>query len=318
MAQTKSVRKGWVTKELEIEGKTVLITGANTGIGFSTALNLAKRKAKVIIACRSLEKAESARQKIIEETGSHNVFIKHLNLASFDSIRKFSADINATEERLDILINNAGLLLSTYEETEDGFEMHFGVNHLGSFLLTNLLLELLKKSSPSRIVNVSSIGHKYATIDWEDPNGKNNFSPEAYGRSKLMNILFSRELSKRLDGTGVTSNSLHPGAVKTEIARDLSWSKVSGCLGCLTVCAFKTFSGLMISPDKGAQTSIYCAIAPELEGVTGKYFSGCKVVRESSDARDDESASKLWKISEELTGLHETENSGKTEREDTK
>nr|XP_039263602.1 retinol dehydrogenase 12-like [Styela clava] len=304
MAPTKSAKNGRVTKDLEIVGKTVLITGANTGIGLETAIDLAQRKAKVIIACRNSQKAESAKQKIIEASGSNNVVVKHLDLASFESIRKLAADINASEERLDVLINNAGLVLSTYEETADGFEMHFGVNHLGHFLLTSLLLDLLKRSAPSRIVNVASSGHQATTINWNDPNRKHNFNGlEAYCQSKLMNVLFSRELSKRLEGTGMTSNSLHPGVVETELNRDMGCCRMSGFLACMTTCIFTLCPCILVDVEKGAQTSVYCAIAPELETVTGKYFSGCKVVREASYARNDKSASKLWKMSEELTGL---------------
>lgn len=192
-------------------------------------------------------------------------------------------------------------------ETKDGFEMQFGVNHLGHFLLTNELLELIKKSSPSRIVTVSSTAHNRGRMNWEDLNHKATYNPRTcYSQSKLMNVLFSRELSQRLKGTGVTSNSLHPGVVNTELGRHIGNNGDGMFMSALFRMAMK-MSWLFRTPQQGAQTSIYCAVAPELEDVTGAYFSDCKRTNESNFAKRDEDAKRLWDISEELTGLKNTQ-----------
>ena len=208
-----------------LDGKTVVITGGNTGIGKETAVDLAKRGARVIIGCRNLEKGKEALKEIQERSGSKDVFLEKIDLASLDSVRKFADSVLISESRLDILINNAGVMACDYQKTEDGFEMQFGTNHLGHFLLTMLLLDLIKKSAPSRIVNVSSTAHTLGSgkIHFDDINFEKDYSPyEAYFHSKLANVLFTRELSKRLEGSHVTVNSLHPGAVKTDLERHFS------------------------------------------------------------------------------------------------
>ena len=208
-----------------LEGKTVVITGGNTGIGKETAVDLAKRGAKVIVGCRNMEKGKAALKEIQERSGSTDVFLEKLDLASLDSVRKFADSILKRASRLNILINNAGIMMCPYQKTKDGFEMQFGTNHLGHFLLTMLLLELIKKSAPSRIINVSSIGHTLGSgkIHFDDINFERDYTPyEAYFHSKLANVLFTRELSKRLEGSHVTVNSLHPGAVKTDLERHFS------------------------------------------------------------------------------------------------
>lgn len=205
-------------KLTKMTNKIVLITGGNTGIGKETALDLANRGATVYIACRDQKRGESARLEIIEKTGNKNVFNRNLDLASFDSIKSFATDFTKEVKKLDVLINNAGCV-GISKLTAENFEMCFGVNHLGHFLLTNLLLETVKKASPSRIVVVSSRAHLRATINKENLNSKNLSSMTAYGQSKLANILFSNYLSNKLRGTGVVVNSLHPGVVDTEIFR---------------------------------------------------------------------------------------------------
>ena len=214
----------YINDNAKITGKVVIVTGANTGIGKATVLDLAKRGGKIYLACRSEEKGIAALNEIKEATGNENLHFLALDLTSLDSVREFSKKFHELETRLDILINNAGLL-SPLERTKEGFEINMGVNHLGHFLLTNLLLDLLKVSAPSRIVVVSSDLHRVGNIDKENFNSDKSFagSVRAYGNSKLANILFTRKLSKMLQGTGVTVNSLCPGAVNTEATRYLNW-----------------------------------------------------------------------------------------------
>lgn len=280
-----------------LEGKTVVITGANTGIGKETAVDLAARGARVIIGCRNLEKGTEALKEIQDRSGNRNVFLEKLDLASLESVRTFADKILNSEPRLDILINNAGVMACPYQKTQDGFEMQFGVNHLGHFLLTLLLLDRLKSSQPSRIINVSSSAHRMGTgkIKFDDIHHEKSYSSwGAYFDSKLANVLFTRELSKHLEGTHVTANSLHPGAVTTELQRHSILS--SPIMYPLRWYMFKT-------AEQGAQTSIYCAVAEEMEGVSGKYLRDCHIVEESKGAQDDAAAKKLWEVSLQLVGL---------------
>lgn len=198
----------------------MIITGANTGIGKQTAIDLAKRGAKIYLACRNFDKCDEARKEIIELTGNKNVFNSELDLSSLESVRKFSNKFLKEENRLDILINNAGIMICPKSLTRDGFETQIGVNHMGHFLLTNLLLDLLKKSSPSRIVVLSSLAHVAGYIKKDDLNSEKSYNRIlAYGQSKLANILFTRHLAKKLNGTGVTVYCLHPGSVNTDLMR---------------------------------------------------------------------------------------------------
>ena len=280
-----------------LKGKTVVITGANTGIGKETAVDLAARGARVIVGCRNLEKGKEALKEIQDRSGNRNVFLEKLDLASLESVRTFADKILNSEPRLDILINNAGVMACPYQKTEDGFEMQFGVNHLGHFLLTMLLLDRLKSSQPSRIINVSSSAHRMGTgkIKFDDIHHQKSYSSwGAYFDSKLANVLFTRELSKHLEGTHVTANSLHPGAVTTELQRHSILS--SPIMYPLRWYMFKT-------AEQGAQTTIHCAVAEEMEGVSGKYLRDCHVVEESKGAQDDAAAKKLWEVSLQLVGL---------------
>ena len=291
---------GTCDSQAKLQDKTVIITGGNTGIGKETAIDLAKRGARIILACRNQSKGTEALKEIIQASGSNNVVLRSLDLASFKSIRDFATDINKNEDRLDILINNAGVMFCPYMETQDGYEMQFGTNHLGHFLLTNLLLNKLKACSPSRIVTVSSEGHIYGKVNFDDLLGKKQYSAyQAYFQSKLANVLFTRELGKRLQGTGVTTYSLHPGAVNTELSRHLSLSKVS-ILSALVAPIFWMF---LKTPRNGAQTTIYCAVDPSLNNVTGQYFADCRPKNCAKQGCDDGVAKKLWEVSEELTGL---------------
>ena len=291
---------GVCTSKARLEGKTAIITGSNVGIGKETALDLARRGAKVILACRDIQKAEAALKEIVKKSGNENIAAKHVDLASLKSVRDFAEDINKNEPRLDILINNAGVMaVQTLTKTQDGFETQMGVNHLGHFLLTNLLLDLLKKSVPSRVIVVSSVGHWFVTrtgMNFENMNGEISYDPlDSYGQSKLANILFTRELARRLEGTSVTANSLHPGFVATELSRHYpEWMQV----------IFKpVYRQLSKTPMEGAQTSIHLAVSEELEGVTGLYFADCKEKIPAETAQDDKAARKLWEISAKLVGV---------------
>ncbi|XP_055707549.1 retinol dehydrogenase 13-like isoform X2 [Phlebotomus papatasi] len=282
------------------EGKVVVITGANTGIGKETALELAKRKAHVYMACRDMEKCEQARTEIVLESKNKYVYCRECDLSSFDSIRKFVVNFQHERDRLDILINNAGVMRCPRTVTKEGIEMQFGVNHIGHFLLTNLLLDTLKASAPSRIVVVSSLAHVRGEINITDLNSEKNYERgKAYNQSKLANVLFTRELAKKLQGTGVTVNALHPGVVDTELMRHMSLFT-------------SFFSGLIVkplmwpffkSPKSGAQTTLYCALEPELEGVSGQYFSDCAPKEVAEAAKNDNVAKWLWSVSEKWTGL---------------
>ena len=203
-----------------LDGKTVIITGGNTGIGKEVALDLAKRGGRVIIACRDLTRGATAQKEIVRESGNDSVVLRKLDLASMKSIHEFADQILEEESRIDVLICNAGVMFIPYQLTEDGFEMQFGVNHLGHFLLTNLLLDRIKESAPSRIVVVASLAHYTGYLDFEDMMWSKWYNPQlSYCRSKLANVMFARELSKRIKGSGVTVCSLHPGTVYTEITR---------------------------------------------------------------------------------------------------
>ena len=218
----KWIAGGVCRSQARLDGKTVIITGANTGIGLETAMDLAKRNARVILACRSVERGEKAAVEVRKRSGNDNVVFRQLDLASRDSVRKFVDKILEEEPRIDILINNAGVLCLSRTLTQDGFEMQFGVNHLGHFLLTNLLLDRIKEAPSARIVNVSSITHFIGNIDFDNLNCERSFSRlGAYGTSKLANILFTRSLAKRLKRTNVTVNSLHPGTITTELSRNM-------------------------------------------------------------------------------------------------
>ena len=223
---------GVCRSQAKLGGKTVVITGANTGIGLETAVDLAKRNARVILACRSVERGERAAVDVKKRSGNDNVVFVQLDLASLDSVRKCAAKILEEEPRIDILINNAGVM-GTPERTltQDGFEMHFGVNHLGHFLFTNLLLDRIKEVPSARIVNVSSAAHQGGKINFDNLNSERSYSDwTAYGTSKLANILFTRSLAKRLEGTGVTTNALHPGLISTELGRNFNIFVVRGIL----------------------------------------------------------------------------------------
>jgi len=287
---------------VDLNGKVVIITGANTGIGYITARDLAKMGAHVILAGRTKEKLDQALNTLKQETQGKEVKAETmiLDLSSFKSIREFVQNFKAKNLPLHILINNAGVMaLPNRQVTVDGLEMQIGTNHFGHFLLTTLLLDVIKASAPARIVNLSSRGHNLGNIDFNNLQLETGYgSWYAYGNSKLANILFTNELQRRLEGTKVFTNSVHPGWVATELAKNMG-----GFAGWLAMnVAQKLFAK---TPEQGAQTSIYVAVSPELEGVGGKYYADCAELSTSDRAQDVEAAKKLWEISEKVTAPKE-------------
>jgi retinol dehydrogenase-14 len=275
---------------------TVVVTGASSGIGLETAIGLARRGASLALVARDEARGEAARREALA-AGAPQALLFLTNLASLAQVRRLAADLTARLDRIDVLVNNAGALHATRKVTVDGLEMNFAVNHLAPFLLTNLLLPKLKASAPARVVTVASDAHRTGRIDWNDLQSEQRFSVvNAYSASKLCNILFAAELARRLAGSGVTSNSLHPGVVATRFGRD-----DPGWLGAAT----RVLTPLFRSARKGARTSLYLAASSDVEGVTGRYFSDFVAVRPSRAARDEVAARRLWEISARLSGVEE-------------
>jgi len=271
-----------------MQGKRVLITGGNSGIGKVTAIELAKLGAEVIVACRDSDKTTAA----IAEIGAHGS-VAHLpvELASLASVRSLAASFLDRYDRLDVLINNAGTFPAKLVLTEDGFETQFGVNHLAHFLLTNLLLDCLKASAPSRVITVTSKLHKNGAIDFENLRGEQKYnSQKAYGQSKVANVLFAVELARQLEGTGVTSNLVHPGAVRTGIMREMPWLVRS------------IINLFFIDVEKGAKTSIMLASDPDLAATNGGYFDQCEPDDYAEVANDASLRERLWQESRTMTG----------------
>ncbi|CAF1333800.1 unnamed protein product [Adineta steineri] len=287
-----------------MDGKTVIITGSNSGVGKHTAIELAKRGAHIILACRDRKRTEKALKEICKLSGSNNVEIEIVDLASLKSIQECAKRLCRRLSKLDVLINNAGVMM-TSEKSADGYEIHFAVNHLGHFLLTNLLLDLMKNAPSARIINVSSISHAFLniTMNWDDINFiKPYWKFNAYSHSKLANILFTNELARRLQNTNITANSLHPGLVRTEIIRNIL-GHYQIILNTLILLLTPIWYCLIKSPEQGAQTSIYLASDRRLNHVTGKYFKECKECSSSKTSLDQQAAKRLWKLSEEMTHL---------------
>lgn len=280
----------------EMKDKVVLITGATNGIGKITALELAKKGAKVVIVGRNAAKTAATLSEIRSQSGNSGVDSLLADLSSQAQVRSLAEEFKQKYQRLDVLVNNAGAVFSQRQETVDGYEMTFAFNHLSCFLLTNLLLDLVKASAPSRIVNVSSAAHTFGPLNFDDlmstHYGMAGF--KAYGQSKLANVMFTYELARRLEGTGVTVNVLHPGVVNTGFGKNNQ--------GIMNL-ALKVFGLFSLTPEQGAQTSIYLASSPEVAGVSGKYFDHCKPVASSKASYDQAAQNRLWEISEKLTGL---------------
>lgn len=279
-------------------GKTAIITGGNTGIGKETAKDFYKRGARVIIACRNIEKANEAVEDIKKQCASQEqnlgtIVVQQLDLNNLSLVKQCAQQLMESEKRIDLLINNAGIMITPNRFTEDGFESHFGVNHLGHFLFTLLLLPRIIESTPARIVNVSSVAHERGAIDFEDLSFERKTFQQipAYAQSKLANILFTKELANKLNEQGiqgVTVYSLHPGVIRTELGRNINilFPGMKFLWNIFGRWAIKT-------PEQGAQTTIHCAVDEEAGTETGLYYRECKVTKPSNNAEDINTAKKL-------------------------
>ena len=283
-----------------MKDKIVLITGANRGIGKETTRALAKKGATIVMACRNLEKAEPVGEMIQAESKNPNIKVMKLDLASLESVRSFTQEFKARYQQLNVLINNAGVFCMKREETEEGFELTIGVNHLGHFLLTHELLPILEKTAEARIINLSSNAHYSADLDLEDLHFKRRrySGIKAYGASRLATVFFTQELAERLKEKDITVNALHPGHVDTSMwdlwGAERKWyqSIINGII--------KFF---LISAEEGAQTSIYLASSNEVKGITGKYFAKKKMKVVSKKCSNIKLQKELWQLSERLTGI---------------
>ena len=280
-----------------MKGRTVVITGANTGIGLETAAALAAMGARVVLSARDPLKGSVAAEKIRRRYPDANVIPMELDLARLGDVRSFAADLLERFGALHVLVNNAGVMLGRRSTTVDGFETTFQVNHLAPFLLTNLLLDRLRASGPSRIINVASEAHRAARLDFDDLNSERGYrGMRVYVRTKLCNILFTRALASRLLGTGVTANALHPGTVRTALGRD-------GDTSAFFTLGIKITGPLLLSPARGARTTIHLASSPDVVGRTGEYWIRRRPRKPASKATDDEAARRLWDVSAQLVGL---------------
>jgi NAD(P)-dependent dehydrogenase (short-subunit alcohol dehydrogenase family) len=276
-------------------GKVVLVTGASSGIGLAAAEALAERGARVLLAARDRERGERALARVGAAGDPARVELLLADLAAQPEVRRLAAEVQERTERLDVLVNNAGVTVGGLQRNAEGVELTFAVNHLAPFLLTALLRPLLEASAPARVVTVASDAHRGARLDLERlERGEWSTGWGAYGESKLANILFTRELARRLDGSGVVANCLHPGVVRTGFGRS----------GPGFVRAFVALAGpLLLSPEKGAETVVYLASSAAGGQVSGRYFVRCREATPSAAARDDVAAARLWQLSERLTGL---------------
>jgi NAD(P)-dependent dehydrogenase (short-subunit alcohol dehydrogenase family) len=291
-----------IESDAPMTGRTCLVTGANSGIGLEISRGLAQQGAKVVMVARSPMRGQAARDDVAESTGNESVEVLFYDLGSQRHVHRLAAEVLERFAELHVLVNNAGLTLSDRILTEEGIEMTFAVNHLAPFLLTELLRERLIASAPARVVTVASDAHSGETMDFEDLSGEKGWSGwQAYGRSKLANILFTGELSRRFEGTGVTATCLHPGVVRTGFGRR----------GPRFIRVFQKIGGfLLLSPEKGAETAVFLASSPEVEGENGGYYVKRKLKEPSKAARDPEAARMLWDVSLRLTGLPTESGSG--------
>ena len=285
-------------QETNMKDKVVMITGANSGIGRAAALDLARMGATLVMVVRNKEKGENVMSEIRRQSDNNSLDLLVADLSSLVSVRQLASQFQSNYSNLHVLINNAGLFNRKRQATVDGYENTFETNYLAPFLLTNLLLDKLKATAPSRIINVSSVGHYNGHINFDDLNMENNYSGwKAYQQSKLALVLFTHELARRLEGTGVTVNSLHPGTVATNI-----WSRPMGPMGFIMALP-KLF---MTSPEKGAETVIYLASSREASGLNGEYVEKLKVKKSSDESYNEEIAKRLWDVTAQLTHLDET------------
>jgi NAD(P)-dependent dehydrogenase (short-subunit alcohol dehydrogenase family) len=278
-----------------MKDKVVMITGANSGIGKAASLAIAKMSATLVMVVRNKERGETARAEIIKKSQNSSVDLLLADLSSLESVRQLTSEFEKKYSRLHVLINNAGLFNQRRNITTDGYENTFATNYLAPFLLTNLQLETLKASAPSRIINVSSVGHYNGHINFDDLNLEKDYGGwKAYGQSKLALVLFTHELAKKLQGTGVTVNAVHPGTVATNI-----WTRPLGPAGFIMSLP-KLF---MTSPQKGAETIVYLASSDDAKGLNGEYLEKLKVKKSSDESYNEEIAQRLWDVSVKLTHL---------------
>ena len=274
--------------------KTAVVTGANAGMGRVTALELARQGYRVVLVCRNARKGEAALHDIRRKAGHDDVHLIPCDLSAQADIRRAAAEIQQRFPVLDVLVNNAGALNGTYTETADGLETTWAVNHLAYFLLTNLLLDGLKAAPSARIVNLASEAERAGKMHWDDPNLRRDYSAiKAYAQSKLANLLFTNALAKRLEGTHVTANAVHPGGVRSEFGKT-----GGGWAGA----AFRAMSVFFRSPEKGAETSIWLASSPEVEGLSGRYFYDKGPISAQAIAYDAAAQQRLWDLSNAQTG----------------
>jgi NAD(P)-dependent dehydrogenase (short-subunit alcohol dehydrogenase family) len=280
-----------------MDGQVCMITGANSGIGKATALSLARMGMTVVLVCRNLDRGEAAQAEVQAASGNPNIDLLLGDLSSQAEVRRLVQEFKSRYSHLHVLINNAGVALSKRQVTQDGIETVFAVNYLAPFLLTGLLLDMLQASAPARVVNVAGDYHRKATINFDDLMYEKGYNGmRANNQAKLAMVLFTYELARQLDGTGVTANCLHPGAVATGgPLKDLDLSEFGRLM-------YRLVKPFFLSPEKGAETSVYLASSPEVEGVTGKYFVRKRAVASSPQSYDLEVARRLWQISAQLTG----------------
>jgi NAD(P)-dependent dehydrogenase (short-subunit alcohol dehydrogenase family) len=280
---------------MDMHGKVVVITGATSGIGSVAAETLAGMGARIVLVARDQARAQAELARLREKAPGVSHSVHYADLSRIADMRRLAAEIASAEPRIDVLINNAGALFGHRTVTADGLEMTFATNHMSYFVLTQGLRERLLASSPARVINTSSDAHKGAKLDFNDLQSANNYGGfKVYGRSKLANILFTRELARRLAGTGVTANCLHPGFVSTRFGDQ------SGGVLSLLVRVAKNFA---ITPEKGAETIVFLASSDDVAGVSGEYFYKNRVATPTQEARDDAAAKRLWQESEKLAGM---------------
>jgi len=279
-----------------MQGKTVVVTGGTSGIGEVAAVRLAEQGARIVLVARDKARADATLAKLKAANPSATHGVHFADLSSIAEMKRVASEIATAEPSIDVLINNAGAVFTTRQESIDGLEMTFAVNHMAYFVVTDVLLPNLKATPGARIVSTASMAHSSGKIDFDDLQMRKSYSTfRAYGTSKLMNILFTRELARRLEGSGVTANCLHPGGVATRFG-----SNNSGLLAAI----FKVAISLVgISPEKGAQTIIHLASSPDVATISGKYFYKCKIIEPTAAAQNDADAKRLWDVSAKIAGL---------------
>ncbi len=302
-------KQKWTTSDIpDLRGKVIIVTGGNSGLGYESVKAFTQHGAKVIMSCRSLEKGEKARKEILKDNPGSSIELGELNLSDLSSIKQFAIDFKSKHDRLDILLNNAGIMMTPYKLTKDGFESQFGTNHLGHFALTGLLMDLIKKTTQSRVVNVSSLAHKKGQIDFNnllDDNGLSYAPMKAYRRSKLANLLFTYQLQRRLEANNIKTiaAAAHPGVSITNLGKHLE--------NTLMYKIFLPLSGIFThSPAKGALPQIRASVDPEVKGdqyygpdSIGEMKGNPVLVKSNNASHSLEDASKLWGVSEKLTGI---------------